>query len=405
MSGRERRELNRLYPVARRADNSAADFLVRCAELADPDGRVGLVMPKSLTYSHAWAPLRSWLRAGLTHAVDAGKAWPDVRLEQALVTYRPPRQADGLETNGRKPRTAAGVPRPARGPAATAVQTARTASRSEAPSRGLPPPRLGRLVGRRVVWHRADAGRLIDFLGTIPTGLTEEDRRLAEGMIAASAGTLGGLCATRRGGGVQRLTRADGDVPVLAGRDLTSFGRPVAVRFLPRAAAERCGHGRSHRQARLVFTDPPQAVFQNIVAHLTRPADHIQLIGTVATGRMACLDTVNLLTPADGRLSPFALAGLLMSDLVNWFVYVCVYNRAVRTMHFDGCFLRKVPVPVVERLSSLDEACRELWRRPDREAGWKELNRRVYRLYDVPGEAARKISAGRKPRWLLRGRA
>ena len=97
-----------------------------------------------------------------------------------------------------------------------------------------------------------------------------------------------------------------------------------------------------------------------------------------------------------------AIAAYLLSDFVNWFVYVCIYNRAVRTMHFDGYFLKNIPVPRHYVFAKLDSLGRLLSERPRSEALWRELNGVVFEAFGIPQEMAAAISDGRNARWSPR---
>jgi len=57
------------------------------------------------------------------------------------------------------------------------------------------------------------------------------------------------------------------------------------------------------------------------------------------------MDTVNNIVSIDGVLQIAAIVGLLNSRLINWLAYRFLYNKAVRTMHFDQYFLDKIPLP------------------------------------------------------------
>jgi hypothetical protein len=343
----ERRLLVRTLPQTRRVANSAADFVALSRGLVRAGGRVGLVVPKSLTYSCDWRELRAWLLPGVHTVVDVSRAWDDVLLEQVLLTC----------------------------------------TREPAPG----PLQVGQDHGG-TVRSRAAPRALVETLDVLPSGLTGRDAQVLGCLRRSCAGTLGALCRTGRGSGLQRYLRpGDDGLPALGGRDIRAFRPPCPARHVPADLPP----GPQVRVAR-----PPQAAFQNIVAHIRRPADHIALIGTVLRRPFACLDTVNLLSIRRDGLSPAALCGLLMSDLVNWFVYVCVYNRAVRTMHFDGYFLDKIPVPDLAHLGRLDPWALAVEAEPTSPAAWRGLNETVFDLYRIPSGWARAISARHKPRWL-----
>jgi hypothetical protein len=339
-----------LYPSAAATCNTAADFIALARERLKPCGQLALVVPKSLTYSHSWRSIRQLLLPDLTTVVDASKAWPEVRLEQVLFSaeYSTPQASIAL----------------------------------------------GQIAGRQTRWNRKVARDMLNRLDIFPTSLVDEDVELLAELYGEGTVTISSAFATRRGTNVQRFRRADGDLPLLAGRDIGSFliRRPSTFARAAEVPVDK-----------LRFAEAGQVVFQNIVAHLTMPAAHISLTGAILQRRVACLDTVNLLSPRFGEphavtLSPHGLCGLLMSDLINWFVHVGVYNRAIRTMHFDGYFLDKIPLPPTASFSSLHEAAQGVEAEPRHGGAWARLNEVVFDAFCVPRRLATYVSSARKPR-------
>lgn len=330
--------------------NSAADFIELAAALVQRDGRVGLVLPKSLTFSHDWRKVRTALLPHVLAVLDVGRAWQHVLLEQVVLVF-------AAWTEPALPESA----------------------------------RFGKLEEEEPRWTERLDLPCLQKLGILPTSLTAADAHLLRHMLQRGEGRLGAFCSTRRGSGVQAQVTSTGTIPVLAGKDLRSFRVPRPEQYLSSTP---------QLQERLRFTAPPQAVFQNIVAHITRPAPHIKLIGTVVEESYACLDTVNLLSADPDVISPWTLAGLLMSDLLNWYVHVCIYNRAIRTMHFDDCFLSKIPVPPAHKLARLEPYARCVEENPDAAASWLELNRSVFDLYGIPPDLRVYVSSLHKPRWM-----
>lgn len=330
------------------ADNSAAFFIALARHAMSCRARTGFVLPKSLTYSHAWVGTREILLPSLTAVVDVGQAWPNVLLEQILLSFA---------TKGKE---------------------------------SASPVQITRFAGGGARRTSTIDDNLIKKLGIIPTGLDEEDHSLLTVVFQGSDRSLATICSTRRGTAIQKYLQPIGSIPALAGRDIAEFENPQPARFV---------NSSDMPDSKLRLTHPPQAVFQNIVAHITRPRDHLRLIGTVVHESVACVDTVNLLTIRDRDVTPQALCGLLMSDLLNWFIYTCVYNRAVRTMHFDGYFLRKISIPNVFPFADLDKICRELERCPKSEGAWKAANRLVYDAFGVPAYLRKYVSEMHKPRW------
>jgi len=348
---RERLLLNSSLVAAKSTANSAADFLVLGGLVQECSGRTGLVVPKSLTYSYSWQGIRDHLQDQLTHVLDVSKAWDDVLLEQVLVTFQGYRA-------------------------------------EQAPSR--PRVRLGQLLHGQVRWAPPSAAEAVSDLGILPSGLTSDDQRILSALAPNIEGRLSALCSTQRGTGIQRFAADQGDIPLLGGKNIADFRLRPPDRFIANELI-------LERSVRLA--DPPQAVFQNIVAHITQPDDHIRLIGCVLTDELACLDTVNILTPKDEDISPWSVTAYLSSNLINWFVYVCIYNRAVRTMHFDGFFLDRIPIPGVQAVADLDDVGRTLSDNPQSQQSWDRLNAHVYDMFAVPDDLRSIVTARHKPRW------
>jgi hypothetical protein len=228
--------------------------------------------------------------------------------------------------------------------------------------------------------------------GTLPCALSAAERqRLANLRFAPLA--VGDVCRTVRGLGVQRRLAAKGDVPVVGGRDLERWRVRSCSGFLPAAEAPDFAG--------------PRLFFQNIIAHVRRPVPHIRLIGACADGGTLSLDTINILMAREANVRLPAILALLHSRLVNWLVYALVYNKAIRTMHFDQYFLDKVPLPhgferVQDRLAALARDCTDLTAalaeapaaaagtrlRRQRERCEREIDRLVASAYGAPGRRA-----------------
>lgn len=301
-----RRELSRALPLMKSTADTAAGFIERASHWAGPHGRVGLIVPKPLTYSYAWRNVRRFLRGRLERLVDVSRAWPHVRLEQAIVVFRG-------------------------GPATAGYQSAW----SEA----------GRIVpGAWMHW------KLADRFETLPCALAANElRRLAA--LKLSATSIGDVCRTFRGLPAQRYLCDQDGPPIIGGRDLE--------RWRIRGASGRL---RADAPFSLDAFRCEKLVFQNIIAHVSRPHPRIVLIGAYDDLRQVTLDTVNNIAASDRRVNLVGLLGLLHSELINWLVYGAIYNKAVRTMHFDQYFLNKIPLPaewpaLLERLAPAVRSC------------------------------------------------
>jgi hypothetical protein len=306
-----RRQLKLRLPQMKHNADTAVGFIERSSQLLSPEGRCGLIVPKPLTYSFAWRHLRRFLEGRIVHLVDMSRVWNEVRLEQVILVFD-----DSLR-----------------------------------PADGSYSYRSGNGNARRLRMPRA-IGQRFDCL---PCALDIAERRKLAALRLSDA-TVGDLCQTFRGLPLQReLGKAPaGALAVIGGRDLQRW-RVRSVSGYVRTDVER--------QALAPFKRE-KLLFQNIIAHVARPRPHILLIGSYDRQQRVTLDTVNNLVPRAASVNLHGVLGLLHSELVNWFVYSVVYNRAIRTMHFDQYFLDKIPLPprydeLLERLASLALASEE----------------------------------------------
>lgn len=298
-----RRAVRERFPGCRHNADLTVAFVALARKLTKPGGRVGLVLPKPLTYSAAWRQLRREITPEIVALCDVERGWREVRLEQVLVVLAPgTHRAKFATARGNRGRLL-------RGPRCTTAVAAQ--------------------------------------LDTLPAGLSAADWARFE-QLRCDEQAFGNICRTFRGLPAQRDLLAAGDVPVVGGRDLMQFGLRSTSGYLPAAGVPA------------ELTSGPRLLFQNIVAHINRPRPHIRLIGAFEAGPVATLDTVNNVVPRGAGVDLWAVLALLHSRLVNWYVYTFVYNRAVRTMHFDQCFLDKIPLPerLAEQATGLADAAR-----------------------------------------------
>ena len=298
-----RRKVSHRFPGCQHNADLTVAFVALARDLTRPGGRVGLVLPKPLTYSAAWRHLRREITSEIVALCDVQCGWREVRLEQVLVVLAPGARRAAFAT------ARANGAHFVRGPRCTAALASR--------------------------------------LDTLPAGPSSADWARVE-RLRCDEQTFGSICRTFRGLPAQRDLLVTGEVPVVGGRDLMPFALRSTSGYLPVA-----GVPAEH-------TAGPRLLFQNIVAHITRPRPHIRLIGTFETGPVATLDTVNNVVPRFAGVDLWVVLALLHSRLVNWYVYTFVYNRAVRTMHFDQCFLDKIPLPerLAEHATALADSAR-----------------------------------------------
>ena len=91
----------------------------------------------------------------------------------------------------------------------------------------------------------------------------------------------------------------------------------------------------------------PKIIVQNIIAHVTRPFDHIIFMGAYDELGRLNLDNVGNIYLRDARYNPFYMLAVLNSFLMSWYLYRFVYAKAIRTMRYDGYHLAKTPIHAI----------------------------------------------------------
>ncbi|WP_108308946.1 TaqI-like C-terminal specificity domain-containing protein [Thermodesulfobium acidiphilum] len=88
------------------------------------------------------------------------------------------------------------------------------------------------------------------------------------------------------------------------------------------------------------------------------------------------------------------ILGILNSKLSEWFYYWFVYNRAIRTMHFDKYYIGKLPIKKIDTsnqniVSEIESKVEDILtiKQKDSSSDTSQLQREidglVYQLYDL----------------------
>ncbi len=287
----ERLLLGRQYQAG--TTDTAALLMLQAQRLTRPGGYCGLIVPKPFVYSSTWERVRERLLPELKTLLDVGKAWKDVKLEQAVYVLK-------------------------RGEQTAHYQCVRRDG-----ARFLP-------LAKVVKDECRTFGLLVNDVGPEELALARK--------LRSSGVFLGHLVSNTRGAMLQRqVTRHGAGRWIIGGKQLACYRIVGAKGRLPDDVVVP-DNARVERGSLLV---------QNIVAHVQHPVDHIRIIATLAgseAGDIVILDTVNQLKN-HSPLSSHFLLGVLLSRVVSWYVYRFIFGKAVRTMHFDGPVTNRIPLP------------------------------------------------------------
>ena len=355
-SGEDWDRIKGRYAGAGLARNLAAAFLVLPFECLRPGGVACQIVPKSVSYSRGWRRTRSvlWDRGCLLASADASQATQGVLLEQEVVLYRP-----------------SGSPEPY--------------------------PRSWHLQGRTFVEGHRLPLHMLKRQDAILNHLSADAVRLLE-CLFEECRPLGSFTRTVRGPGWQaRLVPPDdprAGIRVLRGRDIRQYALADELPGLLYNPS---------MEEDLRAMAGPKIVSQNLVAHVTRPYDTLVILSTVDRSGTAALDTVNLTTLRSGCPYPLEyLVALLNSSLARWYFTFAVYNRAVRTVHFDAPYLGRFPVAeasprrlaricgLVEELAADQSHRATKYLLPGDDAVYDALDESIFALYALgPGDVER----------------
>lgn len=289
------------YGLVEGACEVAKLFTERGWELAG--GELSFVVPKSSTYNTNWNDFRTFSRGKLHRGVDLGKAFRGVDHEQVTLHLSRHARGDSYECGS--------LP-------AGAYRIAKTAT-----------------------VDRAFAAEV----GTLPVSLAEADRRVATWLTNAGLPSVGERDVEIGRGASRRHASDETDLPV-------SYNGKQVQRYFTRVPVDRIDPS-AITDATRDRVERPKVVAQNIIAHVTRPYDHLKIAAAYDPVGVYDFETVTNVVVEETPPSPPSLAVLLNSPFVNWFVYTLVFNRAVRDMHLDAPFLRRVPLPA--RLSETED--------------------------------------------------
>ena len=291
--------LAKKYKHLDRQKNSASFFIEVGNKLTNSKGVIAYIIPKSLSFSEGWKKTRELVthKNRLLSVIDVCKAFEAVLLEQIIICF-------SKETAG------------------SAYQFS-----------------VGEGWDGEIKVRGKGDNKLIDQLDILPMYIDNKKQgilnKLQQGSILLSE-----ISKTFRGLPFQRKVSKSGQ-PILRGKNIGKYKiyGDIDNITLPKEILS---------SAKVKELLKPKILSQNIVAHVMNPYDRIIIMATIDNQGLLSLDTVmNTYLTADKFALQYVLA-ILNSQLASWFYYWFVYNRAVRTMHFDKYYIDKLPVKDID---------------------------------------------------------
>jgi hypothetical protein len=294
--------LKTLYAVCRSNPNPAAAFLEYGFRVLRKNGRLGMLVPKSIQYVESWKSSRQLLSESnnLIGIADVSQAFDGVLLEQTVCLAAKQAAVDGYEAH-------------------TLDQN-------------------GEFSGKRI------AGKIAESLGCFPVRVDRRSLALLRRILNAGP-RLSEIGTTSQALGYQSHLNKDVTgvhLPIHRGKQIRPMRIDAPLDFIDRSYLTNASS--DDLTAKVSEMLRPKVVSQNIVAHVMRPKPRVWIISAPDPEGILCLNTISTTILHDGRYPIEFIAAILNSTLASWFYTEFVFCRAIRTMHFDNYYAGKLPI-------------------------------------------------------------
>lgn len=358
----ERKFISQRFKFAGSNKNTALLFIEKSLELINENGYFGMIVPKSLAFSQLWKLGRELVKGRLIKVVDVSKAFEDVLLEQMILILNKS--------------------------AATEDYVLQDIFSNESIS-----------IDKK----------FIDLTNSIILHGDKKDFEIFRKMNQSSK-YLSDVSKTSRGLPFQKyLVKGKTKYPVVKGRTISRHNFWLSGEFLPEEVVEG-------NRSKMSFLQQPKIMSQRIVAHVTKPKDHIIIMSAIDRDGFMTVDTVENTISTDEDYSLEFLVCLLNSKLISWYAYRYIFSKAIRTMDLDNYYLGKIPLPnikidnsifieVANRMLSFNKRLDEIrGKRTDEYARIEEeikktdaeIDELVYDIYGLTNEEKKIIEASVK---------
>jgi len=274
--------------------NSASFFIFIANKLMKPEGICAYIIPKSLSYVEGWKPSREFIvnKNQLLVILDISKSFENVLLEQVIIIYK------NTTKDNYKIKTGCGWDKSIN------------------------------IIGEI-------EKNILKQLDVIPCYIDEYKLNIFK-KIQNNSVLLASISKTFRGLPWQRKIGIKGE-SILRGKNIGRYCIKDSIDKITLSPEEK-------GNKKVLALRQKKIISQNIVAHVMNPYDHIIIMATLDKEGLLTLDTCMNTLLTNPSFSYEYILALLNSTLASWFYYWFIYNRAIRTMHFDEYYIGKLPV-------------------------------------------------------------
>jgi len=323
-------------------------FIIKGYQILKSNGIQSYIIPKSFTFASNYQRIRELTINELFSLVDCGKVWKDVKLEVCIF-------------------------------------------------------QLNRSLNNEQYFSLKRFAEEIKYITTVDKQITKQfdffinglnEQEISLGLkILNSCQFLNDISNNQRGAMLQQLITDNGDTLVIGGAEVQKYG----------IKGYKGKIDRKNVNDAKAFIKPNSILVQRIVAHIEKPKDHISITASIPDNpNYILVDTINQIE-LNKNINPFFMWALLHSKLINWYVYLFIFAKAIRTMQFDNPTTSKIPIPkkIGEKqqkpfIKIVKEILEKKKENPeaDTEKLERKIDEMVYKLYGLTAEEIAIVEGG-----------
>ena len=301
-------EYKQIYKL--KTSETAILFIERGYNLVAEKGIESFIIPKSFSFASNYQAARSFVRSNLAILGDCGKAFDEVKLEACIILI------NKNETS----------------PSYTSVKFTDKKKFS--------------------IVSFVEKG-IANIFGFFPNDILGNEIDLGL-KILNGKNMLNEIAVNCRGDMVQSNLLESGVIKVIGGKEINRYQIKDIKGYL----------SIKNTLTEKSIINNNSILVQNIVAHLTKPIDHIKIIACIPMRTdIRIADTINqIIIKDDVTYSKYYIWALLNSKLIGWYAYRFIFGKAIRTMHFDNVVTCRIPIinPSIKILDAINDLSKQI---------------------------------------------
>ncbi|EQB64596.1 MAG: hypothetical protein AMDU3_IPLC00004G0174 [Thermoplasmatales archaeon I-plasma] len=297
--------------------NASAIFINRSLKLVMKEGRIGMIVPKMLSFTDSWDKIRYKILTNykFLNVIDCGKAFKDVLLEQIIFILKKDKPLDNDkivigELDNRSIKETAKV-----------LQST-CLKENKIP---LEPNPIAYEIKSKMESTNTRLGDIADII--LGLGIQGRDIFFDEPSKDSEK--------VLRGDDIQRY--------IIRGCRYYSPNNPEIQKYI-----------RTIEQFK-----KPHIVAQRIVAHIR---DHIKITAALDKEGLFSFNTVTNIFVKSKEFSNEFILALLNSNIVQYYTYKFIYSNAIRSMDFYKAYAKNIPIPELNNSlhQKISDLCTEI---------------------------------------------